>query len=66
MSLTLECTKECAAMPECTECHQRKKPHGRDAPGSSVYCDFACHGYLEHPRSGHLWPEEWRDRLDPA
>lgn len=61
-----DCTERCAAMPRCTECYQRKKPHGRDAPNGSVYCDFQCHGYLLGERSGHLWPEEWRDRLEPA
>lgn len=54
------CTAECEAMPECTVCHRRKHPRGRD-PGleaSSGYCEPECAGSELPPHAGHLWPGE--------
>lgn len=53
-----DCSEACEDMPECLTCHRTKKPRGRDAPLSSSYCDSDCPGYLDVPRSGHLWPGE--------
>lgn len=55
-------------MPECSVCHRRKNPMGRDAGAAAAcnYCDFQCPGYLEGDRAGHLWPEEWREHVSPS
>ncbi len=48
------CTEACAAMPECTVCHKRKHPRGRD-PGlyaSSGYCAHECPGHNQPPHAG--------------
>lgn len=62
-----DCTKECEAMPECTVCHMRKKPMGRDSPAASgnCYCDFQCPGYLIGQKAGHLWPGELEREQKP-
>lgn len=62
MNPSPECTEFCAAMPECTVCHRRKKPHGRDSRDNGL-CDTDCEGYYQDPRAGHLWPEEWREHV---
>jgi hypothetical protein len=58
------CTAACEAMPTCSVCNQRKKPHGRSAPLGSYYCDHECPGYDDEPRSGHLWPGELARELE--
>ena len=61
-----DCTKACEAMPDCTVCHRRKHPRGRD-PGihaASGYCSPECVGYTHAPHPGHLWPGDlrrWRE-----
>lgn len=57
-----DCTEECAAMPRCGVCGQRKRPRGRSVglEAENSYCGFDCPGFNQEPRSGHLWPEEWR------
>lgn len=57
---TDDCTEECWTMPECTVCHLRKKPRGRDAAAAMAngLCDSDCSGYRLDPRPGHLWPSE--------
>ena len=58
--VTDECDEACEAMPECTVCHRRKHPRGRD-PGvaaASGYCGRDCEGYAAPPGAGHLWPGE--------
>ena len=42
---------------ECTVCHRRKKPIGRDSRDNGL-CDQECEGYKLPPHPGHLWPEE--------
>lgn len=55
-----DCTEACWAMPICTVCGKRKKPHGRDAglAAANSYCDWTCEGYDQDPKSGHYWPGE--------
>ncbi len=50
----------CEAMPECTVCHRRKPPRGRDVATAAAngYCGYECSGYLSPPHAGHLWPGE--------
>jgi len=60
VSVTVDCTPACEAMPTCTVCGMRKHPRGRD-PGvyaASGYCGYDCPGYDLEPRSGHLWSGE--------
>lgn len=68
MNVTAECTKECEAMPECTVCHKRKHPRGRD-PGlyaANGYCAYECPGRNLPPHAGHLWAGELdRDKEEP-
>lgn len=57
-----DCTIECEREVECTVCHQRKPPRGRDVSPytASSYCEHECPGHNEEPRAGHLWPGELR------
>jgi hypothetical protein len=60
VSVDASCTEQCEVMPECTICHLRKKPRGRDAPleMANELCDDGCPGYRQEPFAGHLWPGE--------
>ena len=66
MSYYPECTEACAAMPVCRVCGKRKRPIGRDpGAGGPDYCNpVECHGSIEPPRAGHLWPSEWKDEME--
>lgn len=63
--LTTDCTEPCWTMPWCKRCGLRKKPRGRSAPPEMTLCDHDCPGYVEEPRSGHLWPSEGRVTRQP-
>ncbi len=60
MTVTINCTSKCEAMPACAVCRRRRAPQGRsialEMHGS--LCDDDCEGYRKEPTAGHLWPGE--------
>ena len=69
MSDTDNCTEACKATVRCATCKRPKAPAGRSVPMAAYgsYCQadigpFACKGYYEDPKPGHLWPNE---EIDP-
>lgn len=59
---TPQCTDACTAEPRCAVCGFPKQLRGRSYPlGMGGRCSSECSGYDQKPRSGHLWPSEWRE-----
>lgn len=61
-----KCIESCRTAVECLTCGMRKNPRGRSAPleMANSLCDWECPGYNEHPRPGHLWPNEELGEID--